>query len=479
MPSWSLKKGAVKDAVWLLKDGSDVDIYKYMVEKKILNESWLAKLSKPDEFFKGRPKSIAVVIGINEYDYYKNLETAAADADKMVSALQKSGFDEIILMKNEVASKKAIEHIMIDYLPNKLTKDDRLLFYFSGHGSSQAFGRNGELPVGYLQLSKSTDKRSTMISMNDFREWYTYIAHAKQSLFLIDSCMSGLAGVETKYSESLGFEYGHFLVTAGKADERVFTHEKWNGSLFTDSFVKAISGAADTSSAGFEKDNIITLSEVDVFISRYIKLQLSTEPGRKMTPQFRELSAETDGDFFFIRASDYLDGDEEIVYTTSELGFLEDKSGKFNEKKQYRVDSEGLLVGDYTQGLLTINYNYIYKDDDFNVGGIDTEDFLSSHAVDVIRDVALYIEDKGLDVQLIGHTDQRGTPEHNLSVGNLITDLVKDYLILLGVRSEKITTVSYGEYSPVSPGITEYSMAMNRRLQFEFTKSKDAKDLVD
>ena len=62
-----------------------------------------------------------------------------------------------------------------------------------------------------------------------------------------------------------------------------------------------------------------------------------------------------------------------------------------------------------------------------------------------------------------GHTDQRGTPEYNIALGERRAQAVETYLMNAGVSSSQISTVSYGEEKPAVMGSTEYAMAQNRR----------------
>jgi peptidoglycan-associated lipoprotein len=65
-----------------------------------------------------------------------------------------------------------------------------------------------------------------------------------------------------------------------------------------------------------------------------------------------------------------------------------------------------------------------------------------------------------------GHTDERGTNEYNLALGDRRADSAKSFLIDLGVAAYRISTVSYGEERPVCMEQTEECWAKNRRAQF-------------
>ncbi len=66
-------------------------------------------------------------------------------------------------------------------------------------------------------------------------------------------------------------------------------------------------------------------------------------------------------------------------------------------------------------------------------------------------------------VTIQGHCDERGTTEYNLALGDRRAARVKSFLVNLGIDSERITTVSYGEEKPAEAGQNEAAWAANRR----------------
>lgn len=69
-------------------------------------------------------------------------------------------------------------------------------------------------------------------------------------------------------------------------------------------------------------------------------------------------------------------------------------------------------------------------------------------------------------VQVAGHTDERGTTEYNLALGERRASSVKDYLVRLGVAAERVVTISFGEERPAAEGSEERSWGLNRRCEF-------------
>ena len=68
-----------------------------------------------------------------------------------------------------------------------------------------------------------------------------------------------------------------------------------------------------------------------------------------------------------------------------------------------------------------------------------------------------------------GHTDERGTPEYNIALGERRAVAVKTYLVSLGIAQDRLRTVSYGKEFPFEPGHDEAAWSKNRRAHFVIT----------
>ncbi len=66
-------------------------------------------------------------------------------------------------------------------------------------------------------------------------------------------------------------------------------------------------------------------------------------------------------------------------------------------------------------------------------------------------------------VQVQGYTDERGTPEYNIALGQRRAEAVKAYLLGKGVNQAQLSTISYGEEKPAVLGHTAADYAKNRR----------------
>jgi len=71
-------------------------------------------------------------------------------------------------------------------------------------------------------------------------------------------------------------------------------------------------------------------------------------------------------------------------------------------------------------------------------------------------------------VFLEGHTDERGTREYNLALGQRRSESVRNALKLLGVQDNQVEAVSFGKEKPADPGNGEEAWAKNRRVEIVY-----------
>jgi len=72
-------------------------------------------------------------------------------------------------------------------------------------------------------------------------------------------------------------------------------------------------------------------------------------------------------------------------------------------------------------------------------------------------------------ITIEGHTDERGTPEYNLALGERRALSTKNALAALGISADRVKTVSYGKEFPFDPAHTDAAFSLNRRAHFVVT----------
>lgn len=95
---------------------------------------------------------------------------------------------------------------------------------------------------------------------------------------------------------------------------------------------------------------------------------------------------------------------------------------------------------------------------------------------DALRDDAMSTLDQkaavlqanpGVTMVITGHTDERGSDEYNLALGQRRAAQVKRYLVSKGIDGARLTTQSMGESQPAVQGSDEGAYQQNRRAEFE------------
>ncbi|HHF3344422.1 TPA: peptidoglycan-associated lipoprotein Pal [Haemophilus influenzae] len=112
--------------------------------------------------------------------------------------------------------------------------------------------------------------------------------------------------------------------------------------------------------------------------------------------------------------------------------------------------------GGYSVADLQQRYNTVYF-------GFDKYDITGEY-VQILDAHAAYLNaTPAAKVLVEGNTDERGTPEYNIALGQRRADAVKGYLAGKGVDAGKLGTVSYGEEKPAVLGHDEAAYSKNRR----------------
>jgi len=249
-----------------------------------------AQLGKPDGLYY---KSWAIVIGVENYLLAPKVPGAIEDAKVVAQAFRRLGFDEIVELYDKDASIRRLQQTLSDFLPRKVGRHDRLVFYFVGHGGVTQDLSGKEL--GYLvpwdaQLG-NVSKSMTFEQLKEFSRR----SASKHILFFLNAAVSGW---EVSTVQPLSLE-GRLapeddmerravqVLTAGDKGESL-SQEKGR-SLFVQVLVNGLSGMADRNKNGW-----LMASEV----GDYVKQQVLERSKGAQHPLFVQL--EGDGDTVLI-----------------------------------------------------------------------------------------------------------------------------------------------------------------------------------
>lgn len=123
--------------------------------------------------------------------------------------------------------------------------------------------------------------------------------------------------------------------------------------------------------------------------------------------------------------------------------------------------AEGQALGGDTQVAMAGRPDKLRVYFEFDSSAIDSESrrIIEQHA-------AYLAANPAIKINLTGHADERGTREYNLALGERRGVSVERMLRVLGITTDRITTISHGEEQPLAMGHDETSWRVNRRVEF-------------
>lgn len=253
--------------------------------------------SPPGKTYYGIGKAWAILVGINQYN------------DPSIASL-KVCVEDVTAIREVFAESYQIARLLTDDTPKHLptrsnilgelstiaqaaSREDLLLFYFSGHGIAQD-GESYLLPCD----TRISALRHTAVAMRDVHEIIEQsTVHAK--VLILDACHSGasIGKAETMMAPEFirhVFEEaeGMAVLASCKENQQSWEWPEQRRSVFTYYLLEALSGKAD-----FDKKNFVTVSDA----SRYVTDSVKTWAAEKGVPQTPTLQYTVAGDIVLIR----------------------------------------------------------------------------------------------------------------------------------------------------------------------------------
>lgn len=97
---------------------------------------------------------------------------------------------------------------------------------------------------------------------------------------------------------------------------------------------------------------------------------------------------------------------------------------------------------------------------------------LSADAQDALAVTSSWLRSNpGFNLLIEGHTDERGTQQYNLALGDRRANVARDYVVTLGVDPSRVRTISYGEERPSVVGSNESAWELNRRAHMVLSRN--------
>jgi len=243
----------------------------------------------------GYANSWAIVVGIDKYQKWPQLQYAVRDAEGVGQLLvQKFGFapERVLTLKNEQATRAGILAAFHDRLAHgKLQPNDRLFVFFAGHGATRKLSSGRDL--GYIVPSDADpDKLATdAIPMTEIQNIAESLP-AKHALFVMDACYSGLGltrgAANGSFLRDNARRLGRQMLTAGGTDQLVSDGGPNGHSVFTWTLLQALGGKADLNG-----DGLITGTELAAYVAPAVSSV------SQQTPAFGSLPGSEGGEFVF------------------------------------------------------------------------------------------------------------------------------------------------------------------------------------
>jgi WD40 repeat protein/uncharacterized caspase-like protein len=281
-----------------------------------------SQISNPLTVMRDINRSLAVVIGINEYSNgIPRLETAVNDAQHLADLLKKKYDYQVLLLLNQDATQSRLNDLLAALTRNvlplsdqkqvQIKHNDRLLFFFAGHGFASDVENNTEGLAGYLvPQDGQRDYSDTWVSMQRLHDSLTKLP-CRHLLIILDCCFAGSFRWAVRDREAVRREklyrerYEQYVsgiaqqvITSTDHDEKAADSPYFFGqrrdnisghSPFAELLLRGLKGEAD-----YTKDNIITATE----LSLYLESELPKK-APKQTPKLIQLKLHGKGNYIF------------------------------------------------------------------------------------------------------------------------------------------------------------------------------------
>lgn len=266
-------------------------------------------------------RNLAFIIGINNYaNGISCLHNAENDAKKLVEILREQHRYQVWVCLNELATLKNLNTLLEKTLLQQVTKNDRLLFYFAGHGIALN-ALDG--PEGYLiPQDAKLGATETYLRMTKLQECLEKLP-CRHFLGILDCCFAGafrwsnnreiLPAPEVIHKE----RYDRFIIdpawqiiTSAAYDQKALDAfnlntergQAGNHSPFAAALIEALAGKADTippsTNGGACGDGVITATELYLYLRNVIETE--TEYSQRQTPEIWPLKKHDKGEYIFL-----------------------------------------------------------------------------------------------------------------------------------------------------------------------------------
>jgi WD40 repeat protein len=266
-------------------------------------------------------RNLAVVIGINDYENVTPLGTAVNDAKKLAEILRSQPEPhnyEIVPLEEAQPGIDCLKNLLDITLPNviKPTNQDRLLFYFAGHGYP---ADSVEGPAGYLvPRDAKPGEMESFLSMEYLHNALLDL-DCRHLLIILDCCFAGsfrwaatrhIAAPTVMYKER--FERytknnAWQVITSAAHDQKAFDilfDNRAVEGVEHSPFAEALFEALEKGTADVNGDGIVTATELYLHLSETLR-DRTLELRQQQVPGLWPLRKHDKGEFIFILNKDF------------------------------------------------------------------------------------------------------------------------------------------------------------------------------
>jgi len=266
----------------------------------------------------GFTRSLAVLVAIDNYENgVPVLRTPVSDAEELANVLRRDQGFEAEVWRDQQATLEGLRRLLAD-LPKRVSNNDRVIFYFAGHGIAV---ESADGPEGYLLPQdaerNSIDKFLPMLELQASLE----ALPCRHMLIVLDCCFAGAFRWASYRQLGLSPQklhrerYQWFIqdrawqaIASAAHDQKALdvAGEQPLGkrdtaqehSPFASALMRGLQGAADWAAPGGTGDGVITATELYLYLEH--ELLPKSGDGPRQTPIFWPLKKHDKGEFVFL-----------------------------------------------------------------------------------------------------------------------------------------------------------------------------------
>ncbi len=260
-----------------------------IIRDEIIEEDEFSDVDFAFETLNNKPNAIAVVFGIEEYQYAPNVSNAYSDAE-IIREYLISTFglkrENIYFRYNEIATKGEFEKVFSEngWISKNANKNSEIYVFYAGHGIASTKDKSAYL----IPYDIDPNYASTGYSLNDLYQNLSKIK-SKSTTIILDACFSGISRenemlLADSRPVSIEVKQGSIpknltVFTASSGNEISSGYSQKMHGLFTYFFLKGLNKNADVNN-----DTKITLGEMEQYLKENVSSQ-AQKMGREQNPQ--------------------------------------------------------------------------------------------------------------------------------------------------------------------------------------------------